>query len=285
MTVSGVTRRPAEFGDWDTQQDLNADYDATNPDLVLVTLGADDVAFRDIVTDCVKNSYKHYWFPKTYPLECVDGNPGDSVKQHFFDNIDTLKKSYTTLVKWIGARADANNVAVPKVVFTTYANPLPNANVECNDSSYLYDEQVQYLSKLLVQMNGIIESTINGLGKKNVAVADIERAYQPAGVDHRWCSSDPWVYGLSIYRFTQPSSFANSAPFHPTPDGQEAIAEGVVAAVAKLFQSDIPVNTTTTTGAPASTTSTTTAPVTSTTPSSSSTSSTAPASTTSSTAP
>jgi lysophospholipase L1-like esterase len=275
MTVAGVTRRPAEFGNWDTKQNLNADYDSAQPDLVLITLGADDVDFSDIVEDCVKSAYKYYWFPKTYPLECVDGNPGPSVQQHFFNDIDTLKKNYVTLVKWIEERADANNVAVPKVLFTNYANPLPDAKVECNDTSYLYDQQVQYLAKLLAQMNGIIESTIAGIGKKNVAVVDISRAYQPAGVDHRWCSADPWAYGLSIYHFTDPSSFSSNAPFHPTPAGQEAIAEGVVAGVSKLFQTEIPVDTTTSTAAP-STTSTTSAPSTSTT--------TAPSTTTSTTA-
>src|SRR5579864_3470559 len=39
--VSNFTQlRPAEFGNWATQQDLNADYDTASPDLVLVTLGA-----------------------------------------------------------------------------------------------------------------------------------------------------------------------------------------------------------------------------------------------------
>jgi hypothetical protein len=46
-------------------------------------------------------------------------------------------------------------------------------------------------------MNEIIESTIAGLKDKN-SMADISKAYQPLGVDHRWCSDDPWAYGLSI---------------------------------------------------------------------------------------
>jgi lysophospholipase L1-like esterase len=280
MVVSGTTRRPAEFGNWATQQDLNAEYDTANPDLVIITLGADDVDFSDIVEDCVKNAYKKYWH--LADLECVDGNPGDSVKQHFVAKIDDVKKNYKTLVDWIKARAKKNNVPAPRILFTNYADPLPNPKVECPDTSYLYDDQTQYLKQLLAQMNGIITSTVRGFNDKTVGVADISKAYQPADVDHRWCSNDPWVYGLSIYKFTDPSSFYSQAPFHPTPSGQEAIADGVVAAVTDLFNTVIPVDTTTTTGGPVTTTSTT-APVTSTTAPATTTSSTASSSTTTST--
>ncbi len=277
----GTTYRPAEFGNWDTQQDLNADYDAADPDLVLVTLGADDVDFSQIVEDCVKNGYKHYWHLAS--LQCVDDNPGPSVKQHFFDEVPNLEKNYKTLVSWIEARAKQNARPVPKILFTNYANPLPNPSVECPDTSYFYDDQVQYLGKLLAQMNGIITSTISGLKQKNVGVADISNAYQPADVDHRWCSDTPWAYGMSIFHFTDPFSFYSKAPFHPTPAGQQAIAEGVVAGVSALFHTDIPVDTTSTTAAAAITTSPTTTSTTAPLPTSTTPATTAPSSTTTTT--
>jgi lysophospholipase L1-like esterase len=276
----GTTYRPAQFGNWDTQQDLNAEYDAADPDLVIVTLGADDVDFSRIVEDCVENGYKHYWHLAS--LQCVEDNPGPSVKQHFLDEIPKLTKDYATLVAWIEERAQKNNRPVPRILFTNYANPLPNAKVECPDTSYFYDDQVQYLATLLAQMNQLIQTTINGLTQKNVAVADISGAYQPAGVDHRWCSDDPWAYGMSIFHFTDPYSFYSKAPFHPTPDGQEAIAEGVIAAVTNLFDVPHPVDTTSTTSAPPPTP-TTSAPSTSTSTAPSTTASTS--TTTSTTAP
>jgi lysophospholipase L1-like esterase len=248
---NGTQMRPAQFGNWSTQQDINGDYDAAKPDLVIVTLGADDVVFSTIVEDCIKNGYKHYWHIDD--LNCIDGNPGPSVQQHFFDFLPTLKKNYATLVSWIEARAKANNVPVPKIVFTNYANPLPDQGTKCNDTSYLYPQQVDYLTTLLNQMNQIIGSTINGLGDKNVGVADISRAYQRAGVDHRWCTDDPWAYGLSIYHLYDPSSFDSQAPFHPTPDGQASIAEAVIVEVANIFKSDVPTDVTTTSVAPPTT--------------------------------
>ena len=44
---------PPQFGDWATQTDLNPAYDAAHPDLVLVTLGADDIGFAKIFTYCL----------------------------------------------------------------------------------------------------------------------------------------------------------------------------------------------------------------------------------------
>ena len=48
--------RPAEFGNWDAQTDLNLEYDSVKPQVVLVTLGADDLQFSAIVEDCIKNA-------------------------------------------------------------------------------------------------------------------------------------------------------------------------------------------------------------------------------------
>jgi hypothetical protein len=44
---------PAQFGDWANQSDLNPLYDSAQPDLVMVTLGADDVKFAQIIRYCI----------------------------------------------------------------------------------------------------------------------------------------------------------------------------------------------------------------------------------------
>ncbi len=237
---SGTTYRPAEFGNWATMQDLNAEYDRAKPDLVLVTLGADDVQFVPIVEACIENSYEFY-FHLVSQKECVVGNPGSTVQRDFFDFLPTLKKGYTTLVSWIEARAKKNapNDAPPKIVFTTYADPLPAKGAKCPDVSYLYPEQVQYLESLVGRMNQVIRSTILSLKKKNVGVADIQRAYQPAGIDHRWCTDDPWAYGLSIIKLSDPATLESQAPFHPTPEGQASIAEHVTPTILRLFNTSL----------------------------------------------
>ncbi|MEX2253955.1 MAG: SGNH/GDSL hydrolase family protein [Acidimicrobiia bacterium] len=229
----GTTYSPAQFGDWAKQTDLNARYDAAKPDLVLVTLGADDLNFHGVVEECIKNGYEY--FLDLADLACTSKNPGSTIKQDVFDVLPQLADNYATLVAWIGQRAKANDQPTPKIVFTNYADPLPPNGAKCPDTSYLYPKQTRYLVKLVSMLNARIESAIDGIDDAGVALADISSAYTPRGVSHRWCSDDPWSYGLSIIRVTDPFSFESQAPFHPTPAGQESIAELVVPAVAKLF--------------------------------------------------
>lgn len=231
----GTQYAPAEFGDWESQTDLNERYDAAAPDLVLLTFGADDVHFSGIVQACVENSYEAYF--DLADLECVRGNPGDTIRTDYLDLIGSeLEANYRTIVEWIGERAQANGVSAPKVVFTTYPDPLPPRGTKCPDTSYLDPRQVRYLATLVTRMNAEITSTIEGLDDPNVAVADLSDAYTPNGTNHRWCSRDPWAYGLSIFHLTDPASFESQAPFHPTPRGQRSIAEHVIPTVRSLFQ-------------------------------------------------
>ena len=96
----GTTYRPPQFGDWAQQTGLNAEYDAAQPDLVLVTLGADDVHFVKIVTACVENTLEHR-FLRFVGLECTRANHGAEVRDDFYANLAPLKEHYGTLVQWI----------------------------------------------------------------------------------------------------------------------------------------------------------------------------------------
>ena len=234
----GTPMRPAQFGNWATMTDLNAAYDDAKPDLVLVTLGADDLSFVPIVEACIKNGYEYYF--DLADLECTKSNPGATVEKDFFDTLPTVKKDYATLVEWIAARAKANGVPAPKVAFTNYADPLPASGKKCPDTSWLYPQQVSYLASLVAELNSTIISTFEELDAPDVAVVDISEAYEPNGVSHIWCTDDPWAYGLSIYSFAHPSTFESQAPFHPTPAGQESIAQHVIPVVTKLFDAPPP---------------------------------------------
>jgi hypothetical protein len=231
----GKTLRPAEFGNWGTTppSDVNAEYDQAKPDLVLITLGADDLKFVPIVEACIENGYEYYF--DLAKLACTASNPGSTIEKDFFDFLPTVKQNYATLVDWIEQRAKENGVPTPKIIFTNYPDPLPAGDTKCPDTSWLYPKQVAYLSTLLGELNDAIVSTIEGLDNDNVAVVDVSEAYEVQGVDHRWCTDAPWAYGLSIYKVTKPSSFESQAPFHPTPAGQSSIAAHVIPTVTKLF--------------------------------------------------
>ncbi|HEY1990516.1 MAG TPA: SGNH/GDSL hydrolase family protein [Acidimicrobiales bacterium] len=226
---SNTTLRPAEFGNWATQTDLNADYDASEPDLTLVSMGADDVQFVAIVEACIENAYEYYF--DLANLECVPGNPGSTVTQDFTNYLPTLQRNEQTLAGWIEARGLADG-HTPKAVFTDYYDPMPEGTTTCPDSNYLYPQQTEYLSTLLHQLDTTIVQTINGLHDPNIVVADLSGALD----GHEWCTTDPWAYGLSIYSVTDPSSFDSQAPFHPTPEGQRQLAAAIQPVIDRLFQ-------------------------------------------------
>jgi lysophospholipase L1-like esterase len=228
-TESGITYRPAQFGNLRTKADINAAYDAARPDLVLVTLGADDVHFSPVVRACVVNQVAHALDPAT-GLQCTAADPGPTVQADALAQLPTLISNLKTLARWINQRGAADH-HVPKVVFTNYYDPFPTGATSCPDSALLAPAQVTYLSSLLELLNRSIVSTITGLHLANVGVVDLSSAFD----GHRWCSSDPWAYGLSIISLSNPSSLLSQAPFHPTPRGQQQIATLVKPVIDRLF--------------------------------------------------
>ena len=228
-TTNGITYRPAQFGNWATKANINAAYDAARPDLVLVTLGADDVHFASVVRACVVNKLANS-VDHAIPLECTADNPGAMVQSDALSQLPILNGNLQTLAKWVNQRGAADH-KIPKVVFTNYFDPFPTGSTSCPDSSLLATAQVEYLSTLLGQLNHRIEQTITGLHLANVSVVNLSSAFD----GHRWCSSDPWDYGLSIINPLDPASLLSQAPFHPTPRGQRQIASLVEPAVKHLF--------------------------------------------------
>lgn len=242
---------PAEFGNWATRTDLNPEYSAAKPDLVLVTLGADDVKFSEIVTQCAEYVYYHPLSPTQCTAKTPDG-PDGVIKKDFTNYLPTLQSNLTTLIQWIRERSTLLGKDRPptRIVFTTYADPLPtdvpaNGKNFCPDTWLLYNDQLTYLSSLVHVMDERLVTTINAYAKEhddhNLAVVDL------ANVDdgHEWCSKDkttggytePFAYGFSIYHHYTDLRDPNPAAFHPTPAGQKAIAAKVEPVVSKLFSS------------------------------------------------
>jgi lysophospholipase L1-like esterase len=233
--LTTTTLRPAEFGDWANQRDLNPAYDTARPDLVLITLGADDLEFTHVVQDCVTNAIAHSLGVE--PLRCTTTSPGPTITTDFTANLAGLGPHYQALINAVQARGRAAR-RVPKIVFTTYHDPLPMGSITCPDVALLDPTQVAYLRTLVPTLDTTIRTAINRLHTPGVAVADTSKAMVAAnGTNHRWCSPQPWAYGLSIFTVTDPRSLTSQAPFHPTPDGQRRYAALVTPVVRTVLGS------------------------------------------------
>ena len=247
--ANGVLYRPAQFGDWLGMTNLNPDYDAAMPDVVIITLGANDVSFVDVFTFCATgytdaaevaalsrlpnpSDQLRANFVKRFPdaaawlarppralgsSYCTAANPGAPIDSLFWDPINSGEiaghcKSFVAAIKDRGMRAGK----VPRIIFTTYHQPLPSAaqSDECLDLGDLERDEIDYLITLENALKSTLLAAVGGL--EGVTVADISNVVE----GHEYCTSDPWTYGLSVLLLNDDSL----APFHPTPQGQAAIA-------------------------------------------------------------
>jgi lysophospholipase L1-like esterase len=259
--------RPAQFGDWSTKQNLNADYDTAAPDVVILTFGADDVSFHDIVQYCVlgfnaddaaddqsiadsddPSAAIHAASQKRAPelkaareagdtsllddsesSVCTAANPGKTIEKLFWEPINSgeIAQHYQDMVTAIKARGQDpayGNGKVPKIIFTTYHHPLPKGlDGDCWDVWPLSSAEQQYLQSLQETLQTTLEDAVSDLD--DVTISDISGSMD----GHRWCSEDPWTYGMSIVNYEL--KVDSPAPFHPTPDGQGSIAKIVEASV------------------------------------------------------
>ena len=252
--------RPAQFGNWATQEELNAAYDEAEPDVVLITLGANDLQWTTILEACILGSILGDevnraveaggnlrdalnrvveqnrgrvvdWIDAAsegLPLRsdvssseriCTEANPGKAIEELFLAQLPTLGAHYRELISGILARGERAG-RVPRILFTTYHDPFPRAGGRfgCPDLLDLNESQVVYLGSLLDQLSDLLFEVASDYD--GVEVVDIRDSM--AG--HEFCTSDPWAYGLSI-EFISPG---NPSPFHPTPDGHQAISDLVV---------------------------------------------------------
>jgi GDSL-like lipase/acylhydrolase family protein len=245
----GALYRPAQFGNWLGKSNLNPDYDAAKPDVVIITLGADDVSFVDVFTFCATgytdaaevaalgqlaspsaqlraNFVRRFpnataWLNR--PLRapessyCTAANPGAPVLNLFWDPINSGEiaghyKSLVTAIRERGTQAGK----IPRIVFTTYHQPLPTPSEsdECLDMGDIERDEANYLITLQNTLKSTIINAVSGM--EGVTVADLSNVMQ----GHEWCTNDPWTYGLSVLLLNDDSL----APFHPTPFGQAAMA-------------------------------------------------------------
>ena len=247
--AGGLFYRPAQFGNWLGMTNLNAEYDAAKPDVVIVTFGADDVSFADIVTFCATGytdaaevaalgelatpsqqlrrnfvrkfptaeAWQHRPVRATGSSYCTAANPGAPINSLFWDPINSgqITGDYKDIVAAIQQRGTQAG-KVPKIIFTTYYQPMPSPaqSDECLDLGDLERDEINYLISLENTLKNTLVAAVSGLS--GVTIADMSNVVQ----GHEYCTSDPWAYGLSVLLLNDDSL----APFHPTPAGQAAYA-------------------------------------------------------------
>jgi hypothetical protein len=223
----GAASVPAQFGDIATDgtpSNVNSAYTSANPNLVLLTLGADDLKFVNILTACIEWNYIPGFLqsdngraPSPYGsrysgnLQCSDDNDTDKkgptgsdypdgvIQDYYANQLVALHMHLTSLLTAIEKEGQQQGQSgPPKIVITNYPNPLPNNLPEKNGSSWafdycpdtfpLYNAQVDYFSGLVDQLNADIALWVSAYQKTGEFGANIGFV-NLANVDHgyQWC--------------------------------------------------------------------------------------------------
>jgi PKD repeat protein/lysophospholipase L1-like esterase len=185
----------------------NSDYDDADPDLVTLSLGANDVHFATVVSDCAYGN-------------CTRDLTAD---------LDKQKDDVRTVLEEIHRRGVAAG-KIPFVLLTQYVNPFPEHwDKRCPDLDLplwflsIENDEMRYLVSALDELNGNLRELADEF--PNVSVVEEPAEYH----QHHFCTEDPWTYGASI-RVGPGDDRSDPSPFHPTIAGQAALAESIVTA-------------------------------------------------------
>jgi PKD repeat protein/lysophospholipase L1-like esterase len=210
-------------------------FDAALPDIVTISLGANDISFADVVADCITphpdvSAGWDGWLPE---LHIGDGDCEYSAEE-MNERFAFQQQGLRDVLDDIRARGEAAG-KVPVVALTQYADPFPH---EWTDSCPDLD----------IPLGGVtlsrdeVEFMRDGLHSLNEGIAAVAADYENALVvapppvygEHRFCTENPWTYGPSLVFDKGLQGFhegweigISKTPFHPTPEGQEAIADAL----------------------------------------------------------
>ena len=226
----GAASVPAQFGDIGTgglPSKVNSAYTSANPNVVLVTLGADDLKFVNILTACIEWNYipaaqrsgnghtsSPYGSRYSGKLQCSDDNetdkkgptgagyPNGVIQDLYTNQLQSLHTHLTSLLTAIGKEGqESGQSGPPKVVITNYPNPLPNnlpqkdgsswSSHYCPDTFPLYNAQVDYFAGLVDQLNSDLASWVSDYQKSGEFGANVAFV-SLSNVDHgyQWCDDE-----------------------------------------------------------------------------------------------
>jgi hypothetical protein len=226
----GAASVPAQFGDVATNgtpNEVNSAYTSANPNVVLLTLGADDLKFVDILTACIEWNYipsgpqsangdasERYGSGYSGNLECSDDNDTDKkgptgseypdgvIQDYYTNQLQPLHAHLASLLTAIEKEGQQSGQSgPPKVVITNYPNPLPNnlpqkdasswASDFCPDTFPLYNAQIDYFSGLIDQLNSDLAGWVSAY-RKTSEFGDNVSFVNLSNVDqgYQWCDDE-----------------------------------------------------------------------------------------------
>jgi lysophospholipase L1-like esterase len=184
--------------------------DQLNPEtrLVTVTIGGNDAGFADVLKTCIKRTYLS--LPIFYPTCQSYYSQNDS--NNLDNKIDGLRPQLAAVYTEI-----RNKAPNAEIVAVTYPNIFSYGNT-CAGITGLLVSDVNWLWTETGHLDDVIVAATRDAG---ISQLDLRAIF----VGHQLCDADPWVYSIPIPVPTDTQSWDTRGWFHPTVDGQAAMAQ------------------------------------------------------------
>lgn len=165
---------------------IDAAFAGGTPDLMTITIGANDVRWASFVRDC-------------YVFEC--GSTFDKARAVVY-RADLRFELYQAL--YLIHQLSGGNP--PTVLVNGYYNPFSAYALDCDATAEISRSEAKWLALQKNYLKDSLRSVTNQFGFAEFVHANFG--------GHKICTSDTWVQGP-----------ADAAPFHPNAAGQQALAE------------------------------------------------------------
>jgi lysophospholipase L1-like esterase len=171
---------------------LNRAFALGTPDLITMTVGANDARWAEFVSKC-------------YQFSCGSRFDNAMVTALLAD----LKLELHYTLSKITYLSDGTP---PQTILTGYFIPFNSSNVSCAETRNFTQAEMTWMNAQVARLNKAISNTAAWYGFADYVPIDFS--------GHELCSNDPWIQGIQA-----------PAPMHPTAAGQAAMARAVIAAV------------------------------------------------------
>ncbi len=161
----------------------------TTPNLVTITIGANDLGWMPIFTKCMTST-------------CDT----DAATIAMYRQLPILRKNLDTVL----TRIHEQYPSPPHVIVTGFFQPFPaTISADCSDMKGVTQSEATWTRDVTIQINNYIQSMLENYPSVSFSPIDF--------TGHEACTSDPWIL-----------SDDSKAPFHANTKGEQAMASAII---------------------------------------------------------
>lgn len=195
-TLTAGISGPQDVNKLSVKAQLEQLYAQPKPNTITLTIGANDANWVKFITSC-------------YAANCA--TPAQSAA--FSAQLPAINAAYQQALKSIEAHYSTAGAKPPRVLVTDYYHLYPAAAAKCQDTAGVDANEQQWVRQQITLLNDSINRNTQPF-KSFATFVSIDFT------GHEACSTIPYVQGIN-----------DKEPFHPTAEGQTAIAQQLSKAI------------------------------------------------------